>query len=217
MSSVNYVNSFLQDAYLPSNTAKPASSPSAASSSSGELPPDEVDLSSNAFLRETVESGRIALNAANGSLTSDQASQLYQQVSSIQSQIQSDKQADGGTLSPTDAQTINQLQSQLSASIYSDAHNGAAPPSAPSTPGAIAGREALQSGRIELNEQAGNITSGQAQQLMAQQTQISQQISSDEQANGGSLTQAQAQQIRQAQNQASQQIYETAHGGTSPA
>lgn len=213
MSSVNYVNSFLQESYLPSTTSKSGSS-STASSAGGEVPPDEVDLSSDAFLRETAESGRIALNAANGDLTSDQASQLYQQVASIQSQIQSDKQADGGTLSPADAQTINQLQSQLSASIYSDAHNGDAPPSTPSTPSAIGGREALEAGRIELNQQAGNITSTQAQQLMTQQTQISQQISSDEQSNGGTLTQAQAQQIWQSQNQASQQIYQAAHGGT---
>jgi hypothetical protein len=101
----------------------------------------------------------------------------------------------------------------LSATIYSDAHNGAAPPSDPTQSGA-AQREALQAGRIQLNEQAGNLGSSQAQQLMQQQYSIDRQIATDTQANGGPLTQAQAQQINQLQDQASTQIYQTAHNAT---
>jgi hypothetical protein len=146
------------------------------------------------------------LNLAAGNLTSDQATDLYQQVASIQSQIAADKQANGGTLSTQDAQTIDQLQSQLSGTIYSDAHNGAAPPTTAPNASEAGKRAAMQAGRIESNEQDGNISASQAQTLTQQQTQIDQQIASDEQANNGTLTKAQAQQINQLQDQASQAI-----------
>jgi len=171
---------------------------------------DSVELSTSGA-RDTAETGRVALNVAAGNLTSDQATQLYQQIASIQSQIAADKQADGGTLSINDAQTIAQLQSQLSGTIYTDAHNGAAPPSDPPTVSGANVREAMQAGRIEMNLQAGNLTASQAQQLGAQQAQIDQTIAADQQANGGSLTQSQAQAIEQLQSQASSQIYQMVH------
>lgn len=211
MSEVTSVSSssssnYLSQALAPKGTTSPASSANSPESAGQ----DVVDLSP-AAQRETMETGRIALNAEAGNLTSAQASQLYQQVASIQTQITSDKQADGGTLSSQDAQSINQLQNQLSATIYSDAHNGAAPPTSHPAISEAGKRAAMQAGRIELNEQAGNLNASQAQQLMGQQTTIDQLIASGNQANSGTLTQSEAQQINQLQNQASQQIYETAH------
>ncbi len=196
----------------PSPVLSPKGTIPAASSANNPEPlaQDVVDLSP-AAQRETMETGRIALNAQAGNLTAAQASQLYQQVASIQTQITSDKQAGGGTLSSQDAQSINQLQNQLSATIYSDAHNGAAPPTSHPPISEAEKRAAMQAGRIELNEQAGNLNASQTQQLMSQQTTIDQLIGSNNQANGGTLTQSEAQQINQLQNQASRQIYETAH------
>jgi len=177
-------------------------------------PADSVQLSP-AALRETGLTGRVALNEKAGNLSGDQAQQLYGQIASIHSQIATDRQADGGTLSSTDAQAIQQLQSQLNQTIYSDAHNGTAPPSNPNVTQA-GEREAVEAGRIVLNEKAGNVTTAQAQQLGSQLATIHQQIAADEQANGGPLNPADAQAINQLQNQFSQQIYEAAHGGATP-
>jgi hypothetical protein len=179
------------------------------------MPVDQVDITptSQIMQRLNAEDGRVALDTAAGNLTSPLSTELYAQVASIQQQISGAEQHDGGTLSSQDAQRINQSESELSASIYSDAHNGASLPSN-STPSAAGHREALQAGRIQMGEQAGNLTSSQAQQLMHQQYQIDGQISADKQANGGALTSAEAQQISQLQDQASKQIYQTINGGS---
>jgi hypothetical protein len=104
----------------------------------------------------------------------------------------------------------------LSGTIYSDAHNGAAPPSDADVPQATS-REAVQAGRIVLNQKAGNLSTDQAQQLSSQLGAIHQQIATDDQANGGTLSATDAQAINQMQNQLSQQIYQTAHPGVTPA
>jgi hypothetical protein len=75
-------------------------------------PADNVQLSP-AALGEVALTGRVAENVGAGNLTSDQAQQLYGQISSIHSQIVADRQADGGTLSSTDAQAIQHSQNQL--------------------------------------------------------------------------------------------------------
>lgn len=215
MTPVN--NNTTQQTYAAARSQKPgapASSEAGNSVPESGQPADVVQLSP-AALREVALTGRVAINGAAGNLTSDQAQQLYGQISSIQSQIEADLQAGGGTLSSTDAQAIQQLQNQLSATIYSDAHNGAPPPSDPNVPQAVA-REALEAGRIALNQKAGNLSSGQTQQLGSQLGAIQQQIAADEQANGGTLSAADAQAIDQLQNQLSQQIYQTAHPGSVP-
>lgn len=201
------LNSPIQEIYTPAPSQKPAAT------TFGQ-PVDAVQLSP-AALREVALTGRVALNDAGGNLTSDQSQQLYGQISTIQTQIAADLQAGGGTLSSTDAQAIQQSQNELSGTIYSDAHNGAAPPSDPNVPQASQ-REALQAGRIVLNEKAGNLTSGQAQQLGSQVNTIQQQIASDEQANGGTLSSTDAQAINQLQTQLSQQIYQATHPAVGP-
>ena len=213
MTPVSLNSSAIQPTYAPALSQKAGSQAGALSGSSvpaAGAPPDTLHLSP-AALQETALTGRVAAGAQNGSLTADQAQQLYTQISTIHSQIVADQQADGGTLSPTDAQAIKQSQSELSQTIYGDAHNGAAPPSDPTAAGVNA-REAQETGRIALNEKAGNLTSSQGQQLGSQLSTIQQQIATDEQANGGSLSQTDAQAISQLQNQFSKQIYETAHG-----
>ena len=203
--------------YVPPSSQKPGAPANSVSGSgvqeSGQ-PADTVQLSP-AALREVALTGRVALNGAAGNLTSDQTQQLYGQISSIHSQIVADLQAGGGTLSATDAQAIQQSQNQLSGTIYSDAHNGAAPPSDPNVPQSSA-REAVEAGRIVLNEKAGNLSGNQAQQLGSQLGTIRQQIATDEQANGGTLTATDAQAINQLQNQFGQQIYQAAHPGVTP-
>ena len=212
MSPVSLNTSTIQESYAPTPSQKAGSPSGSAPSDSvqpaGE-PADSVQLSP-AALREVALTGRVAGNVAAGNLTSNQKQQLFGEISSIRSQITADRQADGGTLSSTDAQTIQQLQNQLSGTIYSDAHKGAAPPSDLYVPQA-ATREALEAGRIVLNEKAGNLSSDQAQQLGSQLGTIQQQIATDEQANGGTLSPAAAQAINQLQNQLSQQIQETTH------
>ncbi|MGC9949765.1 MAG: hypothetical protein ABSF64_25635 [Bryobacteraceae bacterium] len=212
MTTVSSINSLSPDAYQPTlpSTNQPVYATSEAA------PVDQVDIThaGDPMTRQASEAGRIALNAAAGNLTSDQATQLYQQLASIQTEIAADKQANGGTLSTQDAQSIYQLQSQLSGTIYSDAHNGATVPTTHPTESEAGRREELQAGRIELNVQAGNLSTSQAQQLTQQQSQIDGQVAADEQANGGSLTQAQAQQINQLQEQANKQIYQTVHGNS---
>jgi hypothetical protein len=77
----------------------------------------------------------------------------------------------------------------------------------PRTGGTPAGeRQALLAGRIELNQQAGNLTSNQAGQLFSQVGQILQQIAADKQADGGTLSPIGAQAINQLQTRLSQQI-----------
>ncbi|HXM45773.1 MAG TPA: hypothetical protein VN924_31345 [Bryobacteraceae bacterium] len=168
-----------------------------------------------AALREVALTGRVATNGETGNLTSDQTQQLHGRISSIQSQIAADTQAGGGALSSTDAQAIQQSQNQLSGTIYSDAHNGAAPPSDPNVTQA-GRREAVEAGRIALNEQAGHLNGVQATQLGSQLSTIQQQIAADERANGGSLSSTDAQAVNQLQNQLSRQIEQTAHSITTP-
>ena len=74
-------------------------------------------------------------------------------------------------------------------------------------------REIALAGRVALNEQAGNITSGQAGQLNGQTSSIQTQIAADKQANGGTLSSSDAQAIQQLQNQLSQTVYSDAHNG----
>jgi hypothetical protein len=177
-------------------------------------PADDLQLSP-AALREVALTGRVATNVEAGNLTSDQAQQLYGQISSIHSQIAADLQADGGTLSSPDAQAIQQSQSQVGQTIYSDTHNGATPPSDPTVTRAAA-RQTLEAGRIALNEKAGRLSADQAQQLSSQLATIQQQIAADEQADGGALSPADAQAINQLQSQLGQQIHQAAHGAVTP-
>jgi hypothetical protein len=74
-------------------------------------------------------------------------------------------------------------------------------------------REIALAGRVALNEQAGNITSGQAGQLNGQTSSIQTQIAADKQANGGTLSSSDAQAIQQLQNQLSETVYSDAHNG----
>jgi hypothetical protein len=213
MNAVANINSLPSEAYPPlSTSAKQAAS---GSSTTDSMPVDQVDITptSQIMQRLNAEDGRVALDTAAGNLTSPLSTELYAQVASIQQQISGAEQHDGGILSSQDAQRINQSESELSASIYSDAHNGASLPSN-STPSAAGHREALQAGRIQMGEQAGNLTTSQAQQLMTQQYQIDGQISTDKAANGGTLTSAETQQVSQLQDQASKQIYQTINGGS---
>jgi hypothetical protein len=212
LTPVTLNNGTIQETYAkaPSQNPAPASSGAAASGQAD----DSVQLSP-AALREVALTGRVAMNSEAGNLTSDQAQQLYGQISSIHQQIVADLQAGGGTLSTTDAQAIRQAQNQLSQTIYSDAHNGATPPSDPDVTRAGA-RQALQAGRIVLDEKAGKLSSAQAQQLGFELAATQQQIAADKQANGGSLSPPDAQAINQLQNQVSRQIYEAAHGGAAP-
>jgi len=205
MSIVANVSGYTSQPYAPGTSSPKAPATTSSSSSASAAPTDVVDISPAGQL-QTWEAGRIALNQGAGKLTSDQATQLYQQVASISAQIVADKQANGGTLSAQDKQAIKQSEIQLSTSIYSDAHNGATPPSTPPPTNDTQKRAAIQAGAIQLNLQAGNLTTSQAQQLMAQQATIDKQIASDEKANGGTLTQAQAQAINQLQNAADQQL-----------
>jgi hypothetical protein len=218
MTSVNLNTSTLPETFTAAVSPKAvgsAASPAPGSTArTPDVSADTVQLSP-AALREIALTGRVALNQQAGNITSAQATQLNGQISSIQSQIAADKQANGGTLSSSDAQAIQQLQKQLSQTIYSDAHNGAAAPTDPTVTKAGT-REAVQAGRIALNETAGNLSSDQAKQLSSQLSTIQQQIASDEQANGGSLSAADAKTINQAQSQLSQQIYDTAHSASTP-
>jgi hypothetical protein len=204
-------NSGTQQAYTPLPVQKPgpqAGSLSGSSVSASGAPGDSLHLSP-AALQEAALTGRVAADAQTGSLTADQAQQLYSQISTIHSTIVADRHADGGSLSPIDAQAIQQSQSQLSQTIYGDAHAGAAPPSDPTRAGQ---RAATETGRIVADQKAGNLSADQAQQLGSQLSAIQQQIASDEHANGGSLSKSDAQAINQLQNQFSDQIYEAAHG-----
>jgi len=218
MTSVNLNTSTLPETYTPVVSPKavgagPGSTPGSTAQTPDVLA-DTVQLSP-AALRQIALTGRVALDAQAGTISSELAAQLNGQTSEIQMQMASDKQANGGTLSSSEAQTIQQLQNQVSQTIYSDAHNGAAAPTNPDVTRAGA-REALQAGRIALNETAGNLSSAQATQLTSQLVTIQQQIASDEQANGGTLSAADAKAINQAQNQLSQQIYDTAHSASTP-
>jgi hypothetical protein len=215
MTPVSLDSSTIQEMYaLAPKPGSPAGSAPGSSVQTADAPADSIQLSP-AALREVALTGRVAGNVAAGNLTSDQTQLLYGQISSIQGQIAADRQAGGGTLSATDRQAIQQSQNQLSGTIFSDAHNGAAPPSDPNVTQAAA-REALEAGRITLNEKAGNLSSGQAQQLGSRLGTIQQQIATDEQTNGGTLSPADAQAINQLQNQLSQQIHLTAHPAVGP-
>jgi hypothetical protein len=209
MNPVNF-SSGIQETYTPAPSQKSgpqAGSLSGSTQSSGGSA-DSLHLSPTA-MGEAALTGRVAADAQSGSLTSDQAQQLYSQISTIHTQIVADRQADGGTLSPTDAQAIQQSQSQLSQTVYGDAHDGATAPTNPTRAGQ---REAQEAGRIIANQKAGNLTTAQGQQLSSQLSTIQQQITADEQANGGTLSQTDAKAINQLQNQFSGQIYEAAHG-----
>ena len=157
-------NSGTQQAYTPTPVQKPGSQAGSLSGSSVQAsgaPGDSLHLSP-AALQEAALTGRVAADAQTGSLTADQAQQLYSQISTIHSTIAADRQADGGTLSPTDAQAIQQSQSQLSQTIYGDAHDGAAPPSDPTRAGQ---REATEAGRLVADQKTGTLSADQAQQL----------------------------------------------------
>ncbi|HLY19150.1 MAG TPA: hypothetical protein VKR61_18105 [Bryobacteraceae bacterium] len=208
MTSINLDNTTQQASAASPAVQPPLSRTPSPSTAVGQQAQDTVELSPAA--RELALTGRIAANEKAGNLSSDEAGQLYSQVSSVHSQIVSDEQANGGTLSAADAQAIQQLQTSLSQSVYTQAHGGTSPP--PGATATLAGtRQAMEAGRIALNSKAGNLTGDQAQQLASQLGTIHQQIVTDKQADGGSLSQADAQAINQLESQLSQQIYQTAH------
>ncbi|HTQ56264.1 MAG TPA: hypothetical protein VMI94_17470 [Bryobacteraceae bacterium] len=113
---------------------------------------DTLELSP-AAIRETQLTGRIAWNQEQGNISSDQAKQLYSQVSSIHNQIVADRQNDGGTLSTADAQTVSQMQDALRQTLYSEAHDGASLPSGSGSPSQA--RHAFEAGRTVLDQKTG--------------------------------------------------------------
>src|SRR5579871_4062656 len=60
-------------------------------------------------------------------------------------------------------------------------------------------REVALTGRIALNQEAGNLSSDQTSQLYSQVSSIRSQIVADKQANGGTLSPTDAQAIKQLQ------------------
>jgi hypothetical protein len=145
---ISLSNNTIQTPYVsaPPATPKPAAATDADTTDSLQLSP--------AAVREAELTGRIALNEQYGKLSSDQAKQLYSQVSYIHSQIVSDEQNDGGTLSSSDAQTIAQMQNAVRQTLYREANPGATPPSTAGSSGAVS-QEAVQAGRIVFNEAPG--------------------------------------------------------------
>jgi len=77
-------------------------------------------------------------------------------------------------------------------------------------------RQIAQTGRIALDQQAGVLTSDQANQLTSQLASIQSTISTDLQNDGGTLSSSDAQTINQLQTQLSGQIYSDAHNGAAP-
>lgn len=217
MSAITLNNDSTPQSYVPPALQKSPASPPTGKPPEGSTTTSAEDSLhlSPAALREIALTGRVALNAQAGNITSDQAQQLYSQISSIHSEIVADKEADGGTLSPTDAEAIQQQMNQLSQTVYGDAHNGATPPADP-TINRAGLREVLQAGRIALNEKAGKLSSDQAGQLYSQFGTIHQQISVDEAAAGGKLSGDDVRAINHLQNKLSLQIYDAVHDVSSP-
>jgi hypothetical protein len=180
------INALTNSSYIP-----PFSSSSLLYSTGTAESPSATDPVSSQDIAELSLTGRIALGAADGKLTSDQAQQLTAQLESINQTILS-----GGT-------GVQQAQSQLSQAIYGDTHNGATIPVG-LKPTAEEAREFVQAGRIVTQESAGNLTQTQASQLLGQIKQIYQQ----------SQDGASASVTNQAQNQLSVEIYDTAHNIT---
>jgi hypothetical protein len=81
-----------------------------------------------ADVRVALQGGRSALNEKAGSLTSDQAQQLYSQVTNIYKQVVADQKANGGSLTTSEAPAMQQSQNQLSEEIYDMAHGVTAAP-----------------------------------------------------------------------------------------
>lgn len=164
-----------------------------------EQPGDTAQISAAA--RQLAEVGRVFLNTKAGNITTDDASGLYNQISSIHQQIQTAKEANGGQLSAEDAEAIGQMQDQLSADIYSAAHDGAAPPAPPEGDAAKGmARVALQAGRVAVQAKAGAIDSDEASQLFGQISGSLDQIKSGDLSG-----------LKELQDSISQQIYKSAH------
>lgn len=179
MSTINSVNNA---SYFPQVSASPQAATTLPNNKAS-LSPDQVQLSL---------AGRIALGVSAGKLTSDQATQLESQLQTITQQLKSG-----------DTSGVGQLQQQLSESIYGDTHNGAAIP-ADLTVTTADQRVFEQAGRIAYQENAGNLTSTQGSQFLAQVKQIYQQ--SQNGASGATTNQA--------QNELSLEIYDAAHNIT---
>lgn len=71
-------------------------------------------------------------------------------------------------------------------------------------------------GRVALDEHAGELTGTQAQQIYGQLSSIHSQIATERQADGGTLSSTDALAIRQAQTQSGQTIYSDTHNGAAP-
>jgi hypothetical protein len=182
MSTINPVN---PTPYIPSVATPSTQASSASSSISGPtVAEDAIELSF---------AGRIAIDQGNGSITSDQAQQLDSQLNNLNQEIQT-----GGA-------EIPQMQSQFSQQIYGDAHNGATIPSG-STVTTAEARDFLLAGRIVAQENAGNLTSGQASQFFSQLGKLYQQSQ-----NGAS-----ASSTNQSQNQLSAEVFYAAHNLSNP-
>lgn len=79
-----------------------------------------------------------------------------------------------------------------------------------------AAREASLTGRIAMNQDAGNISGSQAQPLYSQVSFIQSQITTDEQNDGGTLSPSDAQNIAHLQSYVGDSLCSDAHNGAPP-
>lgn len=204
ISSLSPSQIYLQEAAARASNKSTSDTSSTDSTQKSGSPSDSIQLSP--LGRDTLQTGRIALNEKAGNITSDQATQLYSQIAANQKQLAADKAADGGTLNAADAQSIETAQTVSGQQIYTAAHNGAPPPTTRGPHSDSEIRNIDQAVRIGVDEKAGNLTSTQASTLDSQIQTTQQQILSDQAGNNGSLTSAEAAAINQTQSLLSTQI-----------
>jgi len=202
----------------PAAPAPPAATPPAATEPAG---PGVVDPGhprvNEVDQRLQDQKQRIQEGLRNGTLSRDQARQMWHHDQEIANQERKDMAANGGHLTKGEQNNLNKALNKNSQEISSDKHDGAQAGPGVVDPGhprvnEVDQRLQDQKERIEQGVKNGTMTKQEARQAWHNDQRVANQERKDMAANGGHLTKGEQNNLNKALNKNSNKIYKDKHG-----
>ena len=158
--------------------------------------------------RRENQQDRIAQGVQSGSLTAGETANLEKKESAINQEVRTDRGLNGGKLTNQERRTVNHQQNNMSKQIYGDKHNSAAQHYGNNQ---VDARRENQQDRIAQGIRSGNLNAGQTARLEKQESAVNQEVHADRSLNGGKLTSGERNQVNAQQNNLSGKIYRAKH------
>jgi hypothetical protein len=160
---------------------------------------------------------RIQEGLRNGTLSKEEARQMWHHDQEIAAKERKDMAANGGHLTPQEQNNLNNALNKNSREIYNEKHDGKQAGPGVVDPGhprvnEVDQRLQNQKERIEQGVKNGTMTKQEAQQAWHNDKRIANHERKDMAANGGHLTQGEQRHLNKALNKNSNKIYKDKRG-----